>query len=86
VNLLVGWMLVFSGGAHLVYPWQTRHSRGFIWELLLGILYFFVGGYLLVNPILGLVSLTLALSFYLWMEGVLEFVLSYLLRSVPGSG
>jgi uncharacterized membrane protein HdeD (DUF308 family) len=86
VNLLVGWMLVFSGGAHLVYAWQTRHNRGFVWELLLGVLYFFVGGYLLINPILGLVSLTLALSFYLWMEGVLEFVLSYLLRSMPGAG
>jgi len=86
VNLLVGWMLVFSGGAHLVYAWQTRHNRGFVWELLLGILYFFVGGYLLVNPISGLVSLTLALSLYLWMEGILEFILSYMLRSIPGAG
>src|SRR3984893_16492725 len=86
VNLLVGWMLVFSGGAHLVYAWQTRHNRGFVWELLLGILYFFVGGYLLVNPISGLVSLTLALSLYLWMEGILEFILSYMLRSMPGAG
>ncbi len=86
VNLLVGWMLVFSGGAHLVYAWQTRHNRGFVWELLLGILYFGIGGYLLINPISGLVSLTLALSFYLWLEGVLEFVLSYFLRSMPGAG
>jgi uncharacterized membrane protein HdeD (DUF308 family) len=86
VNLLVGWMLVFSGGAHLVYAWQTRHNRGFVWELLLGILYFFVGGYLLVNPISGLVSLTLALSLYLWMEGILEFILSHMLRSIPGAG
>ena len=86
VNLVVGWLLVFSGVAHLVFAWQSRHNRGFIWELLLGVLYFFVGGYLLINPILGLVSLTLALSLYLWMEGMLEFVLSYLLRSMPGSG
>jgi len=86
VNILVGWMLVFSGGAHLVYAWQTRHNRGFVWELLLGILYFFVGAYLLFNPITGLVSLTLALSFYLLVEGILEFVLSYMLRSMPGAG
>jgi uncharacterized membrane protein HdeD (DUF308 family) len=86
VNLLVGWMLVFSGGMHLVYAWQTRHNRGFVWELLLGILYFVIGGYLLINPIRGLVTLTLALAFYLWMEGVLEFALSFWLRSMPGAG
>ena len=86
VNLVVGWLLVFSGVAHLVFAWQSRHNRGFIWELLLGVLYFFVGGYLLINPILGLVSLTLALSLYLFMEGILEFVLSFWLRSVPGAG
>ena len=86
VNLLVGWMLVFSGGMHFVYAWQARHNRGFVWELLLGILYFVIGGYLLINPIRGLVTLTLALAFYLWMKGILEFVLSFWLRSVPGAG
>src|SRR6202790_3832735 len=86
VNLLVGWMLVFSGGMHLVYAWQTRQNRGFVWELLLGVLYVVMGGYLLINPIRGLVTLTLALAFYLWIEGVLEFVLSYMMRTMPGAG
>ena len=86
VNIFVGWMLVFSGGLHFVFAWQTRHTHGFIWELLLGILYVAIGGYLLVNPIRGLVTLTLALAFYLLIEGVLEFVLSYWLRSRPGAG
>jgi uncharacterized membrane protein HdeD (DUF308 family) len=86
VNLLVGWMLIFSAGAHLVYAWQSRHNRGFIWELLLGILYFGIGAYLLINPIRGLVTLTLALAFYLLIEGVLEFVLSFQLRTLPGAG
>jgi len=86
VNILVGWMLVFSGGLHFVLAWQTRHNRGFFWELLLGILYVAIGGYLLINPIRGLVTLTLALAFYLMIEGVLEFALSYVLRSSPGAG
>jgi uncharacterized membrane protein HdeD (DUF308 family) len=86
VNLFVGWMLVFSGGMHFVYAWQGRHHRGFVWELLLGVLYVVMGGYLLINPIRGLVTLTLALAFYLWIEGVLEFVLSYMMRTLPGAG
>src|ERR1700680_145826 len=85
-NIFVGWMLVFSGGMHFVYAWQSRHSRAAIWEVLLGLLYLGIGGYLLINPIRGLVTLTLALAFYLWIEGVLEFVLSYMMRTMPGAG
>jgi uncharacterized membrane protein HdeD (DUF308 family) len=86
VNLFVGWMLLFSGVMHFVYAWQGRHNSGFVWELLLGVLYVVIGGYLLINPIRGLVTLTLALAFYLWIEGVLEFVLSYMMRTMPGAG
>src|SRR4029077_19855626 len=53
VNLLVGWLLVFSGAAHLVFAWHTRTAGGILWELLLGILYIFVGAYLLVHPVGG---------------------------------
>src|ERR1700693_1146927 len=50
VNLLVGWLLVFSGVAHLVFAWHTRTTGGMVWELLMGILYVFVGAYLLFRP------------------------------------
>jgi uncharacterized membrane protein HdeD (DUF308 family) len=32
VNLLVAWLLVFSGAAHLVFAWHTRTASGMIWE------------------------------------------------------
>ena len=41
VNLLVAWLLVFSGAAHLVFAWHTRTTGGILWELLVGILYVF---------------------------------------------
>jgi uncharacterized membrane protein HdeD (DUF308 family) len=62
VSVLVGWMLIFSAGAHLVFAWHTRSAGGTFWELLLGILYFLVGAYVLVHPVVGLASLTLALA------------------------
>jgi len=86
VAILVGWLLVFSGGTHLVFAWRTRTTGGFVWELLLGILYIVVGAYVLLRPVAGLASLTLALAIYLFVEGILEFVLSFLLRPMPGSG
>jgi len=86
VNVLVAWLLVFSGCAHLVFAWYTRSTGGFLWELLLGVVYFFIGVYLLIHPLAGLASLTIALAIYLLLEATLEFVLGFTLRPLPGSG
>ncbi len=86
VTILVGWLMVFSGAAHLVYGWDTRSSGGLLWGMLLGILYIVTGGYVLLNPVAGLASLTLVLAAYLLVESILEFILSYRLRPLPGSG
>jgi uncharacterized membrane protein HdeD (DUF308 family) len=86
IDVLVAWLLVFSGGVHLVFAWYTRSAGGFLWELLVGILYIFIGVYLLMHPVAGLLSLTIALAIYLFVEAVLEFVLGFTLRPQPGSG
>jgi uncharacterized membrane protein HdeD (DUF308 family) len=85
VNLVVAWLLIFSGCFHLVFSWHTRSTGGLLWELLLGILYICIGVYLLVHPVAGLVSLTLALAIYLFLEAILEFALGFQLRPLPGS-
>jgi uncharacterized membrane protein HdeD (DUF308 family) len=84
VNILVAWLLVFSGAAHLVFAWHTRTTGAMLWELLLGVLYIFIGAYLLFHPVAGLASLTLALAIYLFAEGILELILSLRIR-MPGS-
>jgi len=86
VNLVLAWLLVFSGGAHLVFAWHTRTTGGMVWEILLGVLYILVGAYLLLHPVAGLASLTLALAIYLFAEGVFELILSFRLRPMSGSG
>jgi uncharacterized membrane protein HdeD (DUF308 family) len=86
VTVLFGWLLIFSGILHLAYAWQAGRPSAVVWEILLGILYGGIGFYLLAHPGAGLASLTLALAFYLVVEGVLEFVLSFQLQPLPGSG
>lgn len=86
INVLVAWLLVFSACAHLVFAWFRRNAGGFLWELLVGILYMSIGIYLLRNPVAGLASLTIALAIYLLVEAILEFVLGFTLRPLPGSG
>ena len=85
VALAVAWLLMFSGAFHLIFAWHTRTAGGFIWELLLGILYVGVGAYTLVHPVAGLASLTLILAVYLFAEAALEVVLSFRLRPMAGS-
>lgn len=86
VSIFVAWLLVVSGCVHLVFAWYTRSTRGFVWELLLGVLYIFIGSYLFLHPGVGLASLTIALAIYLFVEAILEFVLGFTLRPLPGSG
>jgi len=64
LTILVGWLLVFCGGTHLAYAWQTRHNGGLWWGILLGVIYIVAGGYMLLHPMAGLASLTLMLAAY----------------------
>ncbi len=85
-NLLIGWLLVFGAWARLIFGWHHRGAGGILWHVLLGILYFGVGIYLLAHPVRGLLTLTLALAIYLVAEGILETILYFHLRPLPGSG
>jgi uncharacterized membrane protein HdeD (DUF308 family) len=86
VTILVGWLMVFNGAAHLVYAWHARLGGGLLWGILLGFIYIVAGGYLLANPVAGLATLTLVLAVYLFVESILEFIMSYSLRPMRGSG
>lgn len=76
-------ILIAAGSAKLVYAFQTRAEEGFIWKLLLGILYAATGVMLLVDPLKGALTLTLLLGTFLLTEGVFELLLAFRLRGQP---
>jgi uncharacterized membrane protein HdeD (DUF308 family) len=87
VTLLAGWAMVFGGVAQGIYAFSHRESAGgFIWKLLLALLYVCAGGYILFNPIPGLAALTLLLGWMLIAEAVFLFILAFRLRPAPGWG
>jgi uncharacterized membrane protein HdeD (DUF308 family) len=86
VTMIVGWLLIFSGVLHLALAFSGGQPRAIIGEILLALLYGFIGYYLLSRPGVGLAALTAAITVYLFLEGILEFVLSYMLRPLPGAG
>jgi uncharacterized membrane protein HdeD (DUF308 family) len=86
VTLFFGWLLIISGMLHLGYAWRASGAGAVIWEILVAIVYGAAGFYLLTRPVLGLEALTIALVAYLLLESVLEFVLGFAVRPLPGSG
>jgi uncharacterized membrane protein HdeD (DUF308 family) len=86
ITVVVGWLLIFSGALHLAFAFGSGRAAAVVWQVLLGLAYGFIGVYVLANPVAGLASLTFAIAIYLFVEGVLEFMLSFQLRPAPGSG
>ena len=76
-------ILTSAGTAKLVYAFQNRNSIGFIWKLLLSVLYIATGVVLFVYPLTGVLTLTLLLGSFLLTEGVFELILAFRLRTQP---
>lgn len=77
VTLFLGWLLILSGITHLAFAWKAHSAGAILWEILVGIVYLFAGAYLIMHPLAGLLSLTLILAIYLFVEGVFEIILSF---------
>ena len=86
IAVVVALMVIVAGIAHLAGTFAARSTGGFFWRLLVGCAYLIAGVYLLINPTLSLVSLTLALAVLFFVEGVFHIVTYFQVRSVPGSG
>jgi uncharacterized membrane protein HdeD (DUF308 family) len=85
VSILLAWLIVFAGVIHLVVAFHGHRAGSIFWKLLVGIAYLCFGGYLLMHPVLGVASLTLVLACLFLVEGVLNIVLFFRMRSVSGS-
>jgi len=85
VNVIVGWLIALAGGVHLLLAFRAHGAGSVIWKALVGIAYLCFGIYMIVHPLLGVASLTLLLASLFLIEGVLNIVLFFKMRSVHGS-
>ena len=86
VTILVGWVLLFAGAAHLAHAFSGGGAGRIVWQLLVAAIYIAGGVYLLTHPQLGLGALTLYLAVILVMEAVLEVIAYFATRGEGGSG
>lgn len=73
-------ILASAGATKLVYAFQTRNNGGFVWKVLLSILYIATGVMLFFYPLTGVLTLTLLLGSFLLTEAVFELILAFRLR------
>ena len=85
VAILVGWLLILAGVAHLSTAFSGGGAGRVIWQVILGIIYVLGGVYFLTHPLLGLGTLTLLLAVIILAEAALEFVAYFGTRRESGS-
>lgn len=84
IAYVVGSLLVLGGIVHGSHAFATNGWSGTLWQLLLAVVSVLAGIVVLVNPIVGLLSLTLLVIAYLVVDAVAE--LGVALRMGRGSG
>ena len=85
VNLAIAWLIILAGAVHLILGFRAHGAGSLIWKLLVGLAYVAFGIYLFTHPVLGVASLTLVLASLFLLEGILDIVLFFNLRALPGS-
>jgi len=80
ITVVIGCLVLVAGIGHFVFAFHTRAVGGFFWQILIGFLYLIATVCLSVNPLLGILSLTLFLAIFLLLEGAFELALYVQLR------
>ena len=86
VEQFVGWILVFGGIIHVIHSFATGNWSGVLLGILLGCLYLFSGGLLVLYPMEGTLTLTLILAAFLVAEGVFKIMMGSRAKGAKGSG
>lgn len=86
IALLFAWLILFAGVAHLIFAFHGHTPGGVLWQRLLVVAYGAAGIYLLMHPLLGILSLTLLLAVFFLFEAALELALYVRIRHRPRAG
>jgi uncharacterized membrane protein HdeD (DUF308 family) len=85
VSVLVAWLIILAGVVHLMLAVHAHRAGRLVWKLLVGVAYVVFGVYLIVHPLLGVTSLTLLLAVLFLIEGILDVILFFNMRSMQGA-
>ena len=83
-KIALGWIFLAGGAMLLIHAFSIKEWRGFLLELLIGVLYLVAGGWLAFFPFTGIITLTILLAALFLAEGVLEVIMAVRVRPHEG--
>ena len=86
LTYVIGALLVLGGIAHAGQAYTARGWKGSIWQASLAAVSIVAGIVLLANPVIGLLSLTLLVIAFLFIDGMAELGTSLRMAGEPGRG
>jgi uncharacterized membrane protein HdeD (DUF308 family) len=84
-NAVIAWLIVLAGLVHLVLAFHAHGAGSILWRVLVGLAYLGFGIYLILHPIVGIVTFTLLLATLFFIEGIFNIILFFQMRSSGGS-
>ncbi len=81
---IIGLVAMLAGAFEIVHAFWTKGWGGFLWQILLGLLYGAFGAALFTQPVTGALLLTYFLGFILVASGVIRVLLSFRLGKETG--
>lgn len=86
-NLVLGWIFIFGGIFQGIYAFRHDQRGGFLaLSLVLAVIALLAGVLLVANPLAGVVSLTLLVGIYFFVDGIFRVFLAFQLRPQPRWG
>jgi uncharacterized membrane protein HdeD (DUF308 family) len=79
-------LIIVAGVIHLTTGPVAGSFGGYLWRTLVGIVYIIGGIWLIMHPVMGLVSFTLVLGIMFAIEGFLAIISFFSVRTTTGSG
>ena len=72
-KVALGWIFMIGGVLLIIHSFSVKGWQGFLFSLLIGILYLVAGGWLAFFPFTGIITLTILLAAMFLAEGVLKW-------------
>jgi uncharacterized membrane protein HdeD (DUF308 family) len=86
VKVFLGWLFLIGGVVQIIHAFSAKQWGGFLWSLLIGLLYVIVGAWLAFFPLTGILALTILVAAMFVVEGILEIVMAFRMRPLQGWG
>lgn len=84
MELLIGCLFLVGGLVQGYRTLKTGKNVGYFWGLLSSIISVFVGLLLLAYPISGIITLTLLIAAFFFIEGIIQLFIGFQMRELRG--